>query len=242
VVLPIPKNACSSLKESLVDSRSGADSRLLSDSPLNVHSYTKTHLSLAPGESIDSLRAQGFKVAVVIRNPFKRLVSAYLSRTGLTSATSHGNFARLNSLQRYLDVPLEFDRGLSFAEFVQAVAKSRDEEVDEHWRQQVCFLPRGDVQDCDVVCQFEKFPQLIEQFAALGLKIPQSEIRNKTEYAHSATPGEAADILGRDIRNASAKPNAKGFYRDDLVQLVADRYAKDIALYEKLFGVTPAPY
>lgn len=239
VYVAIPKNACTSLKMAAINATE-MDAEF-SNAAVSVHAFMKSHFAF-PQESKEAQQArEDFRWIVVLRNPFSRLVSAYLNKIVGSERDPAKHFGRVQKLRHGLPTgSLDPKRGVTFAEFIRGVAGTTDIEADEHWRQQSIYVGT-DLNRYAYVGRLEGFQKMGDDLAEFGLRLVPAN-RNRTVYMTVGEIGEAADILPAQIQAAKAKPAAKSFYREDLVELVARRYAQDINLYHRAFGITPAPY
>ncbi len=144
-----------------------------------------------------------FKFAFV-RNPWDRLVSCYSNK-----------FAdRGKGLGGPQKQAAEFRPGMPFAEFVEAVHATPDEEANPHFRSQhtVVCGPEGHVM-ADFVGRFEN---LREDFAIVTKKI--------------GTPGLELPHRLKSRRHRESRPYTD-FYDERLKGLVHKRYEKDIETF-----------
>jgi len=230
----VPKNACSSMKAAFVEAEGLQDA--FRHSPSTIHHFAKSHLA-APE---DSQLPDDAKWITILRNPYSRLVSAYLNKVVGSARKPRAHAGRISRLARGLPMPLPANCDISFAEFIQGVAGTQDFEADEHWRQQHIFVG-ADLSRYAYIGQFEKFSSIIKDLKPFGLHLDLVQ-RNRTIYMEPAKAGEAADLRAPEIIALGNKPSARSFYREDLVELVQKRFAQDIALYSSAFGSVPQPY
>jgi len=150
-----------------------------------------------------------FKFAFV-RNPWDRLVSLYFQKVAGKGDYEGPDLSPANAEGR-------FYRGMTFAEYIEAVCATLDEEANPHFRSQhLVVCPRGDGKILtDFVGRFENLPGDFSRVAAMigapDLKLPhrlRAKSRKKQPYSD--------------------------FYDDRLRDLVGERFRKDI----ETFGYT----
>src|SRR5438128_1729082 len=123
---PIAKNACSSLKRMMVTLSDIEGKELMLSAP-NIHDSIDQHRTGAKLLDLEHDRAVAlltnpdvFKFAVV-RDPFERLVSAYVEKF-VINRTTPGNRQHTGPVVGAVQGgPPDFDRGITFADFVRTV-------------------------------------------------------------------------------------------------------------------------
>jgi hypothetical protein len=205
----VPKVACTSFKTAFaqllglgLQNGHRDPHRVRYPSPLPIHSL---HPWLYPG-----FYRFGF-----VRNPWDRLVSCYRDKIrnevdGYTHFTIRPGVA--NCLARWS----VFVPGMSFEDFVGAVATIPDSEADEHFRSQHTFLTNGRGElEADFVGRYERLAddfQIVQRKTGLpDIELPRLQAaRSVAKYAAFYTPRT------RDI--------------------VAERFRKDIEMFGYEFG------
>jgi hypothetical protein len=214
VYIETPKVACTSIKVALARI-AGVDLRAADGNPHEAQWPTPASGPASSGPLFPGLFAFAF-----VRNPWARLVSCYRDKIGgevdgYTYFTIRPGVA--NCLARF-DV---MRAGMSFDEFVRAVATIPDDEADAHFRSQHTFVTGGDGQPAiDFIGRYER---IAEDFQLVGrtiglpaLELPRLQaVREPAAYAT--------------------------FYTAETRQLVAERYARDIELFGYAFNTTGGP-
>lgn len=197
VYIEIPKVACTSIKTALaglagVNLETGG----------NPHDAVWPAPPAGPAES--GRLFPGLFAFAFVRNPWDRLVSCYRDKIGgevdgYTYFTVRPGVA--NCLARF-DA---FVAGMSFAEFVRAVASIGDEEADAHFRSQHTFVTdaAGNLA-IDFVGRYE---QLADDFRTVGraiglppIELPRLQaVRRPEKYAAFYTE-ETRQIVGQRFR------------------------------------------
>jgi hypothetical protein len=149
-------------------------------------------------------RLQDYWRFAFVRNPYDRLVSCFSEK--LREDGPDGLF--VNGVARSL---LRFDRffrGMSFAEFVQAVAGISDEDADPHFRSQVSFV-------CSSAGELKV--DFIGHFESLGADVSRLAERLGVEI-------ELPHLL------KSQRDSYEAYYDDATRRIVRDRYVDDFRL------------
>lgn len=155
------------------------------------------------------LKACDFHYFVIVRNPYSRVLSAFLNK-----------FTMRGFVKRYGKHDLTPD---GFHQFVRWLADS-GLDADAHWDfQQKLIL--GSLQDFDSVLRFEDFPNCLENLLCdRGLILP-----NATQQLFTT--------VNRDTRTGASK-KIEEFYDPDSIQIVQSLYHDDFEFlgYTKKFS------
>ena len=147
--------------------------------------------------------AELFKVGFV-RNPWDRLVSCYVQKK---------EYVREAFFER-----LGVKSDISFAEFVDVVSKTPDDQIERHARSQFTYLiDHTGEWIVDYIGRFEHFA-------------------NDLKYVFNKQNIEDLEVPQLNISNRS---NYKQYYTPELVQKVAERYQLDIELFGYSFDDSP---
>ena len=146
-----------------------------------------------------------------MRNPWDRLVSCYLDKIRPPEGPDPPTFRR--GIPRTFEPYGLFRGGMPFGDFVRAVASIPDAEADAHFRSQHCFFADG-ARDLtiDRIGRFEDVPGVFH------------ELLQRLGIAEFALPHD---------KRTKARQHASAYYGDDdlLIELVATRYATDVARF-----------
>jgi hypothetical protein len=148
-----------------------------------------------------------------VRNPWDRLVSCYMDKVADTDLEDED----LNPKSAAVFMRERGGRTgeVSFDEFAREVCRTNDEESNRHFRSQHVFLTdrRGRVLPQNIF----RFETLGEDFAAVMNRIGLPEV----ELPHA---------------NATRRRDYREYYTEELRDLVAERYHRDIELFGFVFG------
>lgn len=208
VYIEIPKVACTSFKVTFAQLL-GID---LSSTGGDPH---QAQFPTPPGPVFTSGSLYpGFFSFAFVRNPWDRLLSCYRDKIrgevdGFTNFTIRPGVA--DCLAGY-DA---FFPNMSFDEFVYAVASTPDTDADAHFRSQYTFLANDEGQ---IAIDFVgKYEQLLAGFQAVSQRI-----------------GLPAIALPR-FQAARYPVRYRDYYRPETRQIVAERFHRDIELFEYSF-------
>lgn len=233
VYLPIAKNACSSLKQ-LVAALGGVT--LGPDEDIHVKlDRNRTGLQFAE-RSEDEIRhamtAPGWMRFAVIRDPFDRLVSAYVEKFVL-----HRHELRIEETvaPAYRAVfgrgdltPADMARGISFREFVEFVLQQDPRDLDSHWQPQVeqlghiAFTHLYDVRELDALAAD------LQAHVGQEIDLPWMNASREAADLRVSVPG-ACDLLPGALVDP-ARIDLESFLPDDLRGRIAQYFARDVTL------------
>ena len=234
IYLPLAKNACSSLKQ-VVAALGGVV--LEPDEDIHVKLDTNAtglqFADLPEGNIRRALSGPGWMRFVVIRDPFDRLVSAYVEKFVL-----HRNEPRIEEtvgpayravFGRHDLTPEDFERGISFREFVTFILHEDPKALDPHWQPQseqlgnVAFTHVYDVKGLD--CLVDDLRKHVGQ----EIPLPMMNVSRDMDADQISLAG-ACDILPCDLQDPG-RISADSFLPDDLYTLIAQYFAMDVTLY-----------
>jgi hypothetical protein len=230
IYCPIAKVACSSIKRWFL---ALAGEHVPEDA--SIHKAARRHRMREQSAllALRALRDPRYFKFTLVRNPWSRLVSAYLNK-----------FLRVNSCStRFAEemsrgsLPPRDDHGLvqiTFAQFVQHLAASNPARYDVHWRPQYLYLTGHRF---DFVGRFE---HLSDDFADLQRKLGTSAPLPRcktTRYAAEPQQTEiVADLTPSPLIARGPLPDYRWFYTPALREIVERIYAPDIQLWNYEFA------
>jgi hypothetical protein len=176
---------------------------------MTVHQYIRTEWRRFSPSRL-GYRLGHHKSIIVVRNPWRRLVSYYCDKV------LRRNFLRIDLRTKELP-PAE----TTFEELVRWVCRVPDKHLEPHVRPQT----HGRLGiDFDRIVKIEKWQEEIEQFeAALGLPpLETGTNRNRTQYSEG---GEF--VFAQRPSAFDGVPQYKWFYNDELRELVGRKYKND---------------
>jgi len=236
--IPIEKVACSALKSWVIGLAEGEDAARGVDP--NFHVRARYELQAQPQQVQRRwLRDEGLVRFAFVRNPWDRLVSAFLNKfipwksPAQRFADEHTRRLRWRRAINRLSAGWFCSRGaessacwrdeLTFRQFVAELRQRNPRKFDLHWRPQHLFLGE---QPLDFLGRFERlgadFAALCQKLNLPG-KLPEA---NKTKR-DSAVLRNLADCPLAELRSLPGFPGYSWFYTPDLAEQIAEIYAED---------------
>jgi hypothetical protein len=234
---PIAKCGSSSLRSAMMALSGMPES--VTKLPLDTN-CTGLQLGDLPLEEAQAiLHDPGFLRIAVIRDPFDRLVSAYLEKFVLNRMDVGNQFHTTGVIAairgRLQPDEADFQRSISFAEFVDYLVTQPPESLDPHWCPQALYLKGTRFQ----LFRLDRLDVLNQTLILRGAPPVKVDRRNLTRQSAIEFPGAhrcAPDSLPHaDIATTS-------FYDESLRRKVEAYYALDLTLIDTLAspsGVEP---
>ncbi|MBE3639708.1 sulfotransferase family 2 domain-containing protein [Mangrovicoccus algicola] len=217
----IPKNACSTLRFALARANGALSSPVQIDwIHHNNYTFRADQRSLQQAEF----------TFVVLRCPFRRLVSVFLDKI----VNRYHNFWFAFPQE---DGPI-IPGNVTFRMFVERLARNKLS-ADIHWRPQIDFLV---YEGYDRWIALERFPEALPELSErLGLEILDTRalLRHDTSRFAPAPAGRYADTPIRELEAMQAEgiaPRGDQLFDDGLAGIVAHLYHADLELYVAQFG------
>ena len=244
IYCPIPKNACSIFKIMMVEHSEDRERYL--NSQINIHRYASALKNTAVVlDNLDYLKRPDYFKFTILRNPFNRLVSAYLDKIVKREIPEVFAQELIHKVQQSINKNYDLEKSISFQEFIQYVANTEDYYLNPHWKSQSSFLGRGWIK-FDYLGQFEQLDKVIANLEnKFGFQISTNVSRSLTrtdhvtEYITDILPDKYYAKYPQELRNYKLKhggfPDAASFWNSELIELVKIRFAQDIELYNSQF-------
>jgi hypothetical protein len=204
-----PKTGCSSLKSALVElefrgMRSDVDSYDWTVFHDPLKSPLKRLADLGAKAPLTYLVTEGYKFVTFVRNPYTRVLSCYRDKV-LKNRQQKRIILRLMGHSGE-----DIEQPVSFGEFVRAIIRQTDYEMNPHWRVQTSQTLYG-ILDYSFVGRFECYQ---EDFLAL--------------FRHLGVPdAEIPPVRHLNRTREGAREGCVGYYTEELQELVYRRYQKD---------------
>ncbi|MGD1804564.1 tetratricopeptide repeat protein [Dapis sp. BLCC M126] len=239
IYCPIPKNACTMFNTIMVEHSDY--SQQYKESSEDIHEYIgRLEVEMRLTEPSYMQNPDYFKF-VILRNPFKRLVSAYLNL--IVKRPKPISFAYKLVMDVYKDLGMKPDihKSITFSQFINYLVKTDNDRLNAHWRPQHTFLCLGRFQ-FDYIGQFENLNQVKKDLNQKSqLKIPENILEYKrTKYSNYKLENKLhkkhPDELRRLIKKVGGFPKSEVFYTPEIEAMVREKYAEDIKIYESEFN------
>tara|TARA_R110002096_G_scaffold170066_1_gene342044 strand:- start:1527 stop:5576 length:4050 start_codon:yes stop_codon:yes gene_type:complete len=238
IYAPIPKNACTYFKTALVLNGPNKDAFLAGRDKTDAHKFIRKNNSNHRLDNLQLMKSERFFKFAILRNPFKRLASAYadiavrpLRWREIPDAPLH---PLVHAYQRSQGERLDLTRSISFAAFIDAVVNTRDPALDHHFRSQASFLPDPDA--FDLIADCDNLDPLFDALAARRWCFDEVGERNETQYA-DLDAATCADMPAGALHQGGGAPRWTALFDADLFSKVRARFGEDFDLYESRFGM-----
>ena len=216
---PIPKVATNTFKAWMLDCEG-----IVYDSP-SQSSLDHLQPRRYPDVNSDTLIEECYKFAFV-RNPYERLVSAYVNQIVDQYPPYIPKYASMCSFAGVREW-----EGPTFREFINFIALQQPHEMDPHWMPQVCHL---DGVEWDFIGHFEELPTAMDALAErTNVPFPERK-RNRSIRTQIVTQGDMCVADARLCHLRGFKTCMKGypassdvFYTKSIREIVKSIYKKD---------------
>ena len=236
IYCPIGKVACTFMKRQMVRSSDLAFKDLVIPDIHTMTDKVRTGLQLSDypeSEAQALLENDDFLRLAIVRNPFDRLLSAYLEKfvvRRLDAANAVHTSTVVAHVQRQKGISqLDLDLGITFRDFVTFVCSMPPSTLDPHWRPQSLYLAGV---EWDALFPLERINEAVGILEARSdIKLPRSKENATTDGAGNVVAG-ACDHLPSVL--ADMLPiDAGSFYETTLVSAVDLYFAEDFELYDR---------
>lgn len=248
VYLSIPKNGCRTIKRWLARAAGWEEASLPGG---NAPIYFDEHLSLYARRIRDArpLFDRHFSF-VFLRDPVMRLVSAFSNKfvqvegRNLAKPVIERVAARAGAVvtmdttipvhaddgsvfETEASSAVDYERGVTFREFVEYVCETPDSELDAHWRPQARFV--GDFEFDFVGDTARLSSDLARLGEALGVDTPAPP--PSAQVASAPPCGEPlTDVPSGELYARGVRPGASALVTPELREQIENRYRDDLQL------------
>jgi tetratricopeptide (TPR) repeat protein len=240
VFVALAKNACSLLKATLILNSRYREEYLASGQ--TIHEFCSA-LAAGARQSVAVSEPGHFRF-VVLRDPLRRTLSAYLEkfvrgRQSDDPYTAMQVARTVRAAQAALDIPADPERSISFEEFVRYLAVAEDVQCDMHWMPQV-NLVGADLEIYDHVGTVERLDRTLDLLASRFCFVPESSLdrhlrkgdRHITRFSETVQMKSPARALPAELASLpDGVPMPELFLTRTLKTLLRRRFAADVALH-----------
>jgi len=223
---PIPKNACTSLKRLFVRLSGHPDTDgILGQDIHSCLASQETGLVLgdySAQEATDILADDSYYRFTVLRNPMERVVSAYVNKFIIVPPPRDMDgrpiviAGTVDWVYAQRGEEPDYDRAISFEEFVESIVQNSDDMLDTHFKSQQSCLADQHFDDFFVVEEIERIKPV------LGSKFGQTaelEHANKRKKRRPLFKRQRWDqLLPRQLQRYRPLPSARFFITTELKQ------------------------
>lgn len=240
--MPIAKNANTSLKRSFVRLSEHPEQNLILAG--DVHSYLTSHATglrlwdYTPDEARSMMEDEQYFRFVVLRNPLQRVTSGYLSKFVMDrqSAEPHDEtpevigtaidwvYARRNE-------PPDYERSITFEEFVDHVVSNDDEALDTHFRSQESYLAGLQFNFVGVLEDLRPLVRELESRFAQSAFLEHKNVTPRKKIMIGK--GGLANQLPARLRAGKRLATDSQLMTSEIKEKLKRRFAGDIKLWEE---------
>lgn len=209
-----------------------------------VHSYLTSHptgLSLCDythKEAVEILHDDSYFRFVILRDPLTRITSAYLEKfvvnplpVGKNGEAPGTIGSAIDWVYRNRDEQTDYERSITFEEFINYVVNNNDLQLDVHFKSQDAYLKQ---QSFDFLGALEKPDKIIELLEPrfnqkISLEDTNSLDRRKPFWRRRGQ----GRLLPAQLRAQRKLPHDGELLSKTIVMQLKERYLKDFELWQK---------
>lgn len=235
VYMPIAKNACSSLK-TFMYSLSGSPELLEGQDIHSVLDYGETNILFQSRRVVDLskiLNDKSWMRFAVLRHPFDRLVSVYVEKFVLNRTLEAARITIdpviLRALKVYSLGENDYNRGITFRQFVSDILNEEPNLLDPHWRNQSLLLNNFPFTHLYTIEHLDVLRKELEAHCGTVLGIPHLNV-SRDDKDNKVLGRNLADTYPGEIFNASGT-TTDDFLDDSLRDALGVHFSHDVLLY-----------
>ena len=244
IITYVPKNACSSIKASLLCDAFGYEKQEFMGIA-NGGLHLATGMLLAPPSAIFGAK----RSYVLLRNPMERVVSVFCDKF-LSKWREAKLFAmvalnipphKIDQLSQEEALRVDqFISSLTFLDFLGYLKEPRMLNLDPHWRPQQHFILYRDYTYCGSMRRMEEFIDVLGQDIGVEWLDSRQFMKHGRDQHGSISRDEAWKIPVRELaeqKNVQKRlPSSESMLGDACRQLIRDIYRDDFTYLDNQFG------
>lgn len=232
---PIAKNACSSLKKMMVD---------IADLPGSVKSqHPDIHILIDSfnlgirlsefdeSKKLQILNNRDYFSFVVVREPYKRIVSAYVEKFVLHRLDERQwpHIAPVIAAIQHVEFEnIDFKKGVTFQQFVDYLLTTDDDELDTHWCPQIMYTDKVEFTSIFKISSISKLADFISSIVGRPVEITRE---NQSSTASSQSVSSLCEQYPSELECLDL--NFESFFDIDIESNLKKRFNEDYILYAK---------
>jgi len=229
---PVAKNGCTSLKTLMVDLSDIPDKAAVRE---RVHEATDSartglHLKDRSAEEVARiLAAPDYFRFGVVRDPFDRLVSAYVEKFVVKRGAAYQHYAT-GPVVAAVQGRAEADHaaGITFRQFVEHVIGVPPERLDPHWRPQIDYFRDVALDRLYGLGDFDLLQRDLSLHCGEPVRIDH---RNRSRGQTRLVAEGVADMPPAALERIAMRLTSESFFDADLGLRVGCYFAADLTLY-----------
>jgi len=241
---PIAKNACTSLKRLFVKLSDHPDTeRILKQDIHSCLAKGGTGLVLSDfsaSEATEIMSDDSYYHFAVLRNPLERSVSAYLNKFVVVPPPRGPDGAPVDVagvvdwVYAQRGEKPDYDRAITYTEFVEACVNSDDDHLDTHFRSQQSFLRRQKLDGLFSVEKMALLKPVLESKYGRPVELEHENIRKKRKILLRRARYE--QLLPGELEKHRPLPQGGVFLTTKISKKLKHRFKGDISLWESTRG------
>lgn len=179
---------------------------------------------------LKDLKNKQYYFFVVLRNPFERIVSAYLDKF-VKKPPKYDPYLK--------SLGLRADADPSFRQFLSIVCNQKNKNYNNHWKPQSCFVQGIDFDGYYDLSRIEQLFLDIESLHGIRLKrFDQYRFHHSKATTYNSQTGQVKyeNACASSFRDSQAYAGPENLFTSDLVDVFMKKYSQDVQLYCNLFG------
>lgn len=234
VYCSIPKNACTLFKTMMVDNSPLKES--FEASGLGIHDFLSQRIEdIGADYLLECLNSPDYFKFAILRNPFDRAVSGYLDKFAKHVVPEAFVQDIILNVQTSLGLAKDIEKSITFSQFVDYLARTPDQDLNDHWRSQHSFISTVGF---DFIGQFEKMPSVIASLEnVFGINIQKKVSSHITQYKQFESLQDFQNMYPQQLRSLEAMPNPLQLATGEVRRKLNSRYRRDIARYKHEFDL-----
>ena len=211
--------------------------KIIAEGDKTIRTYVDSHLKLSNyryEEAQQFINDPDYFKFVIVRNPWSRLVSAYLDKFVLDPKGAISSTKKIeNFTYKQSNSSVDRQKSVNFRQFLEYIAAKEATRLNAHWRPQHLFLEGVEF---DFIAKIESLSEdflTIKEKLNLDVELPYSSAR-KANYIDEEDRDNLvsyAESYANELRTMKKLPQYKKFYTPELVELVREKYRQDIEMF-----------
>ena len=197
-----------------------------------IRSYVFSHLKLSNyryQEARQFIDDPSYFKFTIVRNPWSRLVSAYLDKFVIHKKTAISSTKLIeDAVYEKAGIPVDRQKSVNFRQFVEYIMAKDENKLNAHWKPQNLFFEGVNF---DFIGKLESLREdfaIVKDKLNLDIELPYSSAR-KANYSQTEIDRTCyAEYYPQELQQLAKLPKYKQFYNPELIALTSEKYRQDI--------------